>query len=393
LESICRHLLAHCLEGSSWSDSLIDEVRSGLETAEGSRRFFSVVIERLGDLFEPRLCTVYARLMGALLRDPSIEPRYGRIREPRKLGGADPRRVYVLSRITLGADVAVTSVLLNAAKRRFPQAKIFLVGPRKNWELYAADPRISHYDAPYGRSATFAERIAARPLIEDPDGIVLDPDSRLSQLGILPVIADDSRYFFFESRAYNASSTDALPELASQWCVETLDVAGSPFVAPLPPALDIAPASVTVNLGVGDNVDKRMPDPFEKELLRSLPADTLIDLGGSPEEAERVRLAAGPEKRTFQGSFADFAWLISRSRKYVGYDSAGMHVAAACGVPTLCIFAGAVSQRFFDRWKPTGPGPIAVVRPQPTTEATLAQALTASEILEIGDVDVYVPNF
>jgi hypothetical protein len=29
--------------------------------------------------------------------------------------------VFVLSRVTLGADVAVTSVLLDAAKRRFPK--------------------------------------------------------------------------------------------------------------------------------------------------------------------------------------------------------------------------------------------------------------------------------
>ena len=30
-------------------------------------------------------------------------------------------RVYVLSRVTLGADVAVTSVMLDAAKRRYPR--------------------------------------------------------------------------------------------------------------------------------------------------------------------------------------------------------------------------------------------------------------------------------
>jgi hypothetical protein len=377
LESICRRLLAHCLAGSDWPDSLIDDIREGLQTSEGSRQFFSIVIERLGDLFEPRLCIAYARVMAAVLRDPSIETRYARIREPRRFEGSDPARVYVLSRITLGADVAVTSVLIDAAKKRFPKAEVFLVGPRKNWELYAADSRVQHHNAPYGRSATFAERIAARPFLDDSGAIVLDPDSRLSQLGILPVMPDDSRYYFFESRAYNGGSTDALPELASQWCVETLGVGGSPFVAPLAPSGTIAPAKVTANLGVGENVDKRIPDPFEAELLRHLPGDTLIDLGGSPEEADRVRRAAGPEKRTFQGSFADFAWLISQSQKYVGYDSAGMHVAAACGVPTLCIFAGAVSERFFDRWKPTGRGPIAIVRPQPTTEATLAQTLAA----------------
>ena len=37
--------------------------------------------------------------------------------------GFASNRVYVLSRITLGADVAVTSVLLDAAKRRYPEAE------------------------------------------------------------------------------------------------------------------------------------------------------------------------------------------------------------------------------------------------------------------------------
>jgi hypothetical protein len=263
----------------------------------------------------------------------------------------------VLSRITLGADVAVTSVILDAAKRRFPDAQIYLAGPRKNWELFAADPRILHWDAPYGRSSLFADRIAAKPWFGD--AFVLDPDSRLSQLGMLPVT--DGEYRLFESRG--CTGAGSLSELASEWCEATLGVGGKPYVAPV--AATVAPAIATVNLGVGENADKRIADPFEAELLAELPADTLIDLGGSEAEAERVRLAAGSQKRLFQGSFADFAWLIQQSKFYAGYDSAGMHVAAACGVPLLCVFAGAVNERFFDRWKPTGDGLIEIVRPGP----------------------------
>jgi hypothetical protein len=285
-----------------------------------------------------------------------------------------PARVYVLSRVTLGADVAVTSVVLDAARKRFPASRIFLVGPRKNWELFAADPRIEHRDFHYGRSAAFADRIAAKPWIEDEDAIVLDPDSRLSQLGLLPVTPSEHNYFLFESRAYKAQSGDSLPELAAEWCRETLGVAGKAFIAPFKPANNPRPAQVTVNLGVGDNPSKRIADPFERDLLAALPDDTLIDLGGSEAEAARVRSAAGEGKRMFQGSFADFAWLISQSRLYVGYDSAGMHVAAACGVPLLCVFAGAVSERFYQRWRPTGPGRIRVVRPGPRALEIARQA-------------------
>jgi ADP-heptose:LPS heptosyltransferase len=38
----------------------------------------------------------------------------------------------------------------------------------------------------------------------------------------------------------------------------------------------------------------------------------------------------------------------------VGYDSAGQHVAAACGVPLISIFAGFPVPRMFERWRPVG---------------------------------------
>jgi ADP-heptose:LPS heptosyltransferase len=56
--------------------------------------------------------------------------------------------------------------------------------------------------------------------------------------------------------------------------------------------------------------------------------------------------------RTHEGAFAPFAAEIARSKLYIGYDSAGGHVASVCGVPVISIFAGAVSDRFFSRWKP-----------------------------------------
>ena len=65
----------------------------------------------------------------------------------------------MLSRVTLGADVAVTSVLMDAAKRRFPRAEIVFVGPRKNYELFAGDPRIRHAPVAY-RRGSLRDRLA-----------------------------------------------------------------------------------------------------------------------------------------------------------------------------------------------------------------------------------------
>jgi ADP-heptose:LPS heptosyltransferase len=56
----------------------------------------------------------------------------------------------------------------------------------------------------------------------------------------------------------------------------------------------------------------------------------------------------------WDGSFAGFAAIVAAARLYVGYDSAGQHVAAAAGVPLISIFAGFPAPRMFDRWRPTG---------------------------------------
>jgi ADP-heptose:LPS heptosyltransferase len=129
---------------------------------------------------------------------------------------------------------------------------------------------------------------------------------------------------------------------------------------------------------VGENPAKRVADPFEEELLKQLPRPILIDKGAGGEEAERVERAvarSGGDIEMWNGSFADFAAHIQRSKLYVGYDSAGGHVAAACGVPLVSIFQGFASERMFERWRPTGAGPIRIVRTE--SGDPLAAALAA----------------
>ena len=187
----------------------------------------------------------------------------------------EPRRVLVLSRVTLGADVAVTSVLLAAAKQAFPNAEIVFAGPRKNFELFAADGRLSHAVVEY-RRGSLQERLAVwddlKALAAAPDCLVLDPDSRLTQLGLLP-IGEEDRYHLFESRAYGGESDLNLPALTAKWSQETLGVPNAaPYVAVgQASALSTAPY-ISVSLGVGENEAKRIPDPFESDLLSLLSA-------------------------------------------------------------------------------------------------------------------------
>jgi ADP-heptose:LPS heptosyltransferase len=320
---------------------------------------FGILAEGLADRFEPPLCDVYADLFAPAIPGASVA-RYRRVRQPRPVT-TDPCAIFVLSRITLGADVAVTSVLLDAAKRRFPQAQIVFVGPAKNYALFAADPQISHAPVDY-RRGTLRERLAVRAdleaLLAAPDSVTIDSDSRLTQLGLLPVCAE-GRYHLFESRAYGGSTDAPLPQLAAGWAAETFGITDAkPYIALAEKAAHRG--VIAVSLGVGENPAKRLPDPFEENLLALLAEsgrEICLDKGAGGEEAARVQRAvarSGIRATFWDGSFAGFAAIIAAAHLYVGYDSAGQHVAAAAGVPLVSIFAGFPAPRMFDRWRPVG---------------------------------------
>jgi ADP-heptose:LPS heptosyltransferase len=194
--------------------------------------------------------------------------------------------------------------------------------------------------------------------VSTPDCILIDPDSRLTQLGLVPVCSEE-RYHLFESRGYGRDSDHNLSDLAAQWSAETFGVDGAkPYVA-VGRKPSRAPY-IAVSLGVGENSAKRLPDPFEEELLKLLAAHgpLCVDRGAGGEEADRVDRAierAGIEPMLWEGSFAGFASIIGGARLYVGYDSAGQHVAAACGIPLISVFAGFPVRRMFCRWRPAGP--------------------------------------
>ena len=385
--SIAQDLLERAIAGN-----LPGGIPSALLEDPCGQALFGILVEGLADRFEPTLCDAYVRLFAGAVAyaiaglDPiSLVVRYERIRRPH-LTRNKPARVFVLSRITLGADVAVTSVMLAAAKRRFPHAEIVFVAPRKNYELFAADPRIRHAPIAYprgGLSARLGVWEELKQLIAGNDCLVIDPDSRLTQLGLLPVCPEE-QYHFFESRAYGAESERPLPELAAAWARESLGGNhAAPFLA-LGPLPQRGPY-IAVSLGVGENAAKRLPDPFEEELLRMLAGRGLplcIDMGAGGEEAARVARAverSGAKANLWNGSFAGFASIIAGSRFYVGYDSAGQHVAAAAGVPLISVFAGFPAPRMFTRWRPTGPHAKVIRVDEPNVETVLQRVREALE--------------
>lgn len=339
---------------------MLADTSRALDDAAAATAFLRDVVEQLSDVFERRAVDEYAELM----RDvPGCDFwRFQRIRQPRRCI-EDASDVAVLSRITLGADVAVTSVVLDCVKRRFPVARIWFVGPRKNYELFEEDSRVEHFEFNYPRTASLRERIEVARSLRLPDkALVVDPDSRITQLGLVPVCLERD-YFFFESRSFGEETSDPLPVLTSRWCREVFGLEGCrAYVAP---RRTLQGARTAVSLGTGGNPRKGLSPEFERELLEKLVAEgpVLIDKGAGGEEAERVeRACLGLPVRMWNGSFAAFAGAILDSGSYLGYDSSGQHVAAAAGVPLTVYFAGAINERFRNRWRPHGSGPISVVQ-------------------------------
>jgi hypothetical protein len=399
---LATEILDACLRDGTWParvldtlvDRALDEDDPFLAMA-ATRALFGILIERLGDLFEPELCDVYARLFSHVIARalPDYDAhdllvRYRRVRQVRRFSGGEIARVFVLSRVTLGADIAVTSIALDAAKKRFPGAEICLVGPEKNAAMFAEDKAITSIPVAYGRSSLLRDRLTAamelRSIVDESASLVIDPDSRLTQLGLIPV-CDDSRYYFFESRAFGGEMDAPLSGLTSEWLYEEFDVENlHSYLAP-PPVPKLAP--VTVSFGVGENSNKRLEGDFEFEILRSLLERyeaVLLDKGAGGEEAERAHALADrlgrPERlKLHDGSYACFASHILQSDLYVGYDSAGQHVAVAGGVPLVSVFAGHPCERMFSRWRPTGPRAWVVKVEDEIQDSALPRVLRAIE--------------
>jgi ADP-heptose:LPS heptosyltransferase len=328
---------------------------------EHPAEFFRFLIEPLADSFEAADAAAYRDLMRAWVAPldyaaPSVPERV--------------ETVYVLSRVTLGADIKITSCILDAMKKRFPNAEIILVSNRKSAELFATDARIFHLNADYPRSASVSERIAfagrLNHLLSAHNSIVVDPDSRMTQLGLCGFFAR-GLYFHFQSRT--ANRRENLSELTQLWLEEVFGLRGSAYVAPELVPVDDARPRAAVSFGVGENNSKSIAGDFESEVIRKLgdKVETIwVDRGAGGEEAQRVTAAIArsgctARVRFWEGSFAGFASIISQSNLYVGYDSAGQHAAAALGVPLIVFFKGACSDRFRRRWMPSGPGKIDII--------------------------------
>lgn len=313
------------------------------------------------------------------------------------------RKILVLSRVTVGADVAITSIIVHRLLRSFPQAEIIVYGPAHLPEIFYGLPRVHWAKFHYQRDGGLIGRLTGYTALyqqlkmeweglHDGQTLLFDPDSRLSQLALLPLL--DAPYTrHFPSRTDQQDDASRLCQLTNRWLNEILDEQIN-----LLPQISIRPAhedsiksffaqfppdckKIVINLGVGNDYRKRLPDPFEEKLLTGLLQDdralVVLDSGCHPDERERARalmeimqtnafqaVAVSEKNLTarqipfqhglicIQGGIGMLSALIDQTDVFFGYDSCCQHLATARGTRSVICFAGAPNDRFFDRWRP-----------------------------------------
>lgn len=386
---------------------------SDRETAlRASRALFRDIVEPLADRFEPDLSKRYTAFFSALIERvrplPGFErfdARLAKVKvDPEPGGGAYTKRdrCLVLSRVTLGADVAVTSVIIDGLKKSHPQATITLACGPKTAELFRGDPRLSFLPINYARTGTLLERFDAWVDLSEAveqwvgDGtdkvLLADPDSRLTQLGLLPAMPPGKLELFFDSRAYGGGCPQSISEIATWWVG---DKTARPFVALSDDDLAIGRAIrgdsgrplATINWGFGGNDTKRVSPQFETAVVLELLCRgwrVVLDKGfgdaesGASEATARAATEGGLDGlQLYEGALSGFAGVIAASDLFVGYDSGAGHIAAALGVPGIDVFRGAVCERMRQRWSPWGEKPAQVVDvpADEPPEQTLARVL------------------
>jgi ADP-heptose:LPS heptosyltransferase len=380
--------------------------------ASASKRLFREIVEPLADRFEPQLSGQYARFFSAVLDRLQGRPAFARFNDRRARlaqreamkGESLPeaRRCLVLSRVTLGADVAVTSVVLYGLKTAYPAAAVTLACGAKTAALFGGDSRISFLPIEYPRGGTLYSRLEAwvelceqveQWTADDPAGsLIVDPDSRLSQLGLLPVGPPAVREISFDSRAFGGDGGESISELTSRWFAETFGVGGAlPYVAPSSEDIQNGRERrggsglrvAAMNWGFGGNETKRVAPEFETAVVLALLRRgwrVVLDKGAGEAEGSAAEAAVAAARNeglaaieAYQGPLSGFTGIIAASDLFVGYDSAAGHIAAALGVPGIDVFRGAVSKRMMQRWSPWGNRPAQIVAV--TDDESAAQTL------------------
>jgi hypothetical protein len=266
--------------------------------------------------------------------EAALLKRMERISSPRQFDARSigkVKKIFVLSRVTLGADVLLNSPVIEKMRKRFPGAEIVFLCNRKNGLLLKGNqPEVRVHPLQYGRRDVLVDRFlkwldvihALESETRDPgpgeDYIIVNTDSRLLQSGLLPLLSPDSedrRYFFWQPSVQRETweGTSQAEDLA-QWLQATFGaeskaektypkinflVRDDVFANKVYERLNSAGKAfvVSMSLGVGGNREKRVRyrsevvSRFEKSIVKKLLSDGVIlilDRGCGKEEFDQA---------------------------------------------------------------------------------------------------------
>ena len=343
--------------------------------------------------------------------------RYQRIRRVMPLSEEQARsvkKILILSRVTAGADIAITNVVIHRLRQRFASAELVLIGPAHLAEVFASVDHCRHRNFLYKNDGSLFQKMSSWPRLLEiardeqqgyhPEEILLfDPDTRLSQLGLLPLAPDD-RTCYFPSRASQAESlaSQNLSRLANQWLNQLLgeELTWKPNLVfqrkgegyhAFCQALHRQGCRlvVAINFGVGNDPRKKVHGSFEEDLIQALLARpntiVILDTGRGLHKGQWIanHLARAKTQNfpvvclsdseiisqtitfdhgliIFNGSLGSLGKMIDAADCFIGYDSCGQHLAAATSTPSIIVFAGAPSTRFIQRWSPDAIGNLTI---------------------------------
>ncbi|MCY4597658.1 MAG: hypothetical protein OXC19_23020 [Bryobacterales bacterium] len=391
---------------------------------EASRVVLSKVVQPLADRFCQDACDCLAVFMAEAVHAPRspiasaiaklgyptpqhLIERYGMLdcgALEKHVDPDDVEKAVVISRADLKADIAVTSPILSCAMRAFYDAEIEIVGPRTNCLLIGPSYRLERNVVSYSHDSTLGNQLKAwtrlrakvASAIQGFDAgrwLVVDPDSWMTQFGLLP-LADDRYCRFFDSRSYAEQSTATIAELANEWANQWFfwgGVEALPYVVlgygPENGSLCLARESRGKLAGVSFSVDGRkqvrLGADFEDrlmELLRRRGYQTVVDCGREAVDRtnamERIRAFGGSKSHLRVTSDApnnraqllmcgatipNFSGWVRWASVYIGYDSAISHAVGSVGVPSVHLSVGAPNSTYRARWTPTSDGEIVTI--------------------------------
>ncbi len=387
----------------------------------GLRILFADLIETLNDRLEPAGRSLSDRVMLRIIhRAAAADPALAQALADHDLATEDalvarhaalvsgqawtppvsPRRIAVLSRVTLGADILLTSVMLQHARQRWPQAEILLVGAAKLAALFSGPGGYPVLPIDYPRRGGLPGRLqiwlaTAQALREQAVDLVLNPDSRLDQLGLLP-LAPLPATALWRGLLPDQAPPSSLASLLDDWCRRYLNPQGPACLPRLWPdartshqaqvlAQRLGPGPwLACKFDHGGNPAKALPQAAEVAILhaaRQRGWRILLDRGFGPDEeaasdallaasgltvwdlaeADLERSAASPPVDSvvrLSGSIGLWAAALRCSHLALSYDSVGHHLAAALGIPVIIAFTGHPHPAFAAAWQSCGPAAI-----------------------------------